>query len=298
MNVKPFLIRTSIFAMMAANSLLASAGSGPWADGAYYPGQLDGRYFATIYNNVDGTFRRVSTTNAFFTTNQQTTTVISNIGGLPVTNSVTTNVVTSGLQTNTTTRGSVVSGVMGFGIRGGTQPFVNASTVAVGAGGFGGGGDISGVANSSSALQSLALDRSLNNFLVYVNGDVYVGTTAANINGPSGSVSGVLANGAGRTRYQLFTNQAVAVASVAANVGIEIISVPSATASGFFNGKVKNNKSPYTFNGDGEITIATAIGTASEVDGTHDFNVDGVKTSGVSESAFPQTSGAVNAQSQ
>jgi len=283
---------TVVLGASAPNILLALGGSGPWANGAYYPGQLDGRYFATMYNNVDGTFRRVSTTNTFFTTNQQTTTVISNIGGLPVTNIVTTNVVNGPLlQTNTTIKGSVVSGVMGFGIRGGTQPFVNASTVAVGAEG------VAGSANSSSALQSLSIDRSLNNFLVYVNGDVYVGTTAANINGPGSSVSGVLANGAGRTLYQLFTNQAAGVLAVA-NVGVEVISLPSATASGFFNGTVENDKSPYTFEGDGKITIATASGATSEIDGTHDFNVDGVKTSGDSESGFPQTSGAVNAQSQ
>gem|GEM_PF-3031538 len=281
---------TLLFVAFAPSLLMAFGGPGPWADGAYYPGQLDGRYFASVYNNVDGSFRRVSTTSTYFTTNQQTTTVISNTGGLIVTNIVTTNVVDGPLQrTNTTIEGSVVSGVMSFGIRSGTQPFVNASTVAVGAAGD------SGTVNSSSALQSLSLDQSLNNFLVYVNGDVYIGITAANINGPGSSVSGVLANGAGRTRYQVFTNQEAGVASVA-NVGVEVISLPSATASGFFNGKVKNNKSPYTFKGDGEITISTAIGFSSDVDGTHDFNVDGVKTSGNSASAFPQTSGAGNAQ--
>ena len=31
-------------------------GSGPWASGAYYPGQLDGRYFANVYNNLGGLY--------------------------------------------------------------------------------------------------------------------------------------------------------------------------------------------------------------------------------------------------
>lgn len=269
-----------------AASALAGAGPGPWADGAYYPGQLDGRYFANVYNNLGGSFNRVSTTNTVFITNQTTTTVISN--GTP--SVISTNIVTEVLQTNTVVTGSVVSGVIGFAIRDGAPPFVNASTVAVGAEG------VSGTANSSSALQSLSLDRSLNNFLIYVNGDVYVGTTGANINPKKSTVSGILANGAGRTRYQLFTNQAVAVASEAANVGVEVISIPSATASGYFNAKVKNNKSPYTFKGDGTIAIATAVGAASEIDGTHDFKLDGIRTSGNSGSAFPQTSAAANPQ--
>jgi len=207
-----------------------------------------------------------------------------------VTNTVTTNVVTGPLlETNTVITGSVVSGVIGFGIRDGAPPFVNASTVAVGAEG------VSGTANSSSALQLLSLDRSLNNFLVYVNGDVYIGTTSANINADSSTVSGVLANGAGRTRYQVFTNQAAGVASVA-NVGVEVISIPSATASGYFNANVNNNKATYTFDGGGTIAIATAVGGASEVDGSHNFQLNGIKTSGNSASAFPQTSSAVDPQ--
>jgi hypothetical protein len=273
---------------LATNLSLAGNwfGSGPWANGTYYPGQLDGRYFANVYNNLGGTFTRVSTTNSFFTTNQVTTTVVSN--SIPET--ISTNIVTGPLlETNTVVLGSVVSGVIGFGIRDGAAPFVNASTVAVGAQG------VSGTANSSSALQSLSLDRSLNNFVVYINGDAYVGTTVANINPSSSTVSGVLANGAGRTLYQLFTNQAAGTFAVA-NVGVEVISIPSATASGYFNANVNNNKATYTFNGSGTIAIASASGNISEVDGTHNFQLDGIKTSGNPASAFPQTSGAVNPQ--
>jgi hypothetical protein len=283
-----------MFLILAAPASQALAGnwfgSGPWANGMYYPGQLDGRYFANVYNNLGGTFSRVSTTNTYFTTNQVTTTVISNAGLFPVTNQVTTNTVTGPLlETNTVVLGSVISGVVGFGIRDGSPAYVNASTVAVGAQG------VSGTANSSSALQSLSLDRSLNNFVVYVNGDAYIGTTAANINPKTSTVSGVLANGAGRTLYQLFTNQAAGVNAVA-NVGVEVISLPSATASGYFNSSVNNNNAPYTFNGSGTIAIASASGNVSVIDGTHNFTLDGIKTSGNSASAFPQTSAAVNPQ--
>jgi hypothetical protein len=246
-------------------------GSGPWANGTYYPGQLDGRYFANVYNNVGGTFTRVSTTNSFFITNQVTTTVTSN----GITETITTNTVTGPLlQTNTTVLGSVVSGVISFGIKDGLPATGTQSTSA-----------------SSSTAQSITVDPSLNNFLVYVNGDVYVGTTSANINPDSSTVSGVLANGAGRTRYQLFTNQTAGTFAVA-NTGVEVISIPSASASGYFNANVNNNKATYTFTGDGTIAIATATGGGSEVDGTHDFQLNGIKTSVNSSSAFPQASTA------
>ena len=278
---------------LATNASLAGNwfGSGPWANGTYYPGQLDGRYFANVYNNVGGTFTKVSTTNSYFTTNQVVTTEITNTGGLAVTNTITTNVVTGPLlQTNTVVNGSVVSGVIGFGIRDGTPPFNAQSASATTQG-----GDASTGVSSSAALQALALDNSLNNFLIYVNGDVYIGTTAANINPDSSTVSGVLANGSGRTLYQLFTNQTAGVASVA-NTGVEVVSLPSATASGYFNANVNNNKATYTFSGNGTIAIATASGSTSEVDGTHNFQLNGIKTSGNSATAAQQTSTASTTQ--
>ena len=274
---------------LATNTSLAGNwfGSGPWwPNGTYYPGQLDGRYFANVYNNVGGTFTRVSTTNSYFTTNQVTTTVISNAGLFPVTNMVTTNIVTGPLlETNTVVYGSVVSGVIGFGIRDGSAPF-NAQGQGAGA---------NANVSSSAALQALALDNSLNNFLIYVNGDVYIGTTSANINPDSSTVSGVLANGSGRTQYQLFTNQTAGTLSVA-NTGVEVVSLPSATASGYFNASVNDNKATYTFSGSGTIAIATASGSTSEVDGTHNFQLNGIKTSGNSATAFPQTSTASTTQ--
>jgi len=290
--MKTFLLPLLAITISASSSLAGNwFGSSPWANGTYYPGQLDGRYFANVYNNVGGTFSRVSTTNSYFTTNQVVTTEITNTGGLAVTNTITTNVVTGPLlQTNTVILGSVVSGVIGFGIRDGTSPF---NTQSQGAAGQGQGNAAGSGVSSSAALQALSLDNSLNNFLIYVNGDVYIGLTAANINPDSSTVSGILANGSGRTLYQLFTNQTAGVASVA-NTGVEVVSLPSATASGYFNANVNNNKATYTFNGNGTIAISTASGTSSEVDGTHNFQLNGIKTSGNSASALPQTSTATS----
>ena len=274
---------------LATNASLAGNwfGSGPWANGTYYPGQLDGRYFANVYNNVGGTFSRVSTTNSYFTTNQVTTSVT--VDGVVTT--TTTNVVTGPLlETNTVVNGSVVSGVIGFGIRDGTQPFN-----AQGASATTQGGGASVGTSSSAALQALALDNSLNNFLIYVNGDVYIGTTAANINPNNSTVSGVLANGSGGNRYQLFTNQSTS-GFVVANTGVQVVSLPSATASGYFNANVNNTKATYTFSGNGTSAIATASGSTSEVDGTHNFQLNGIKTSGNSATAAQQTSTASTTQ--
>ena len=53
--MKVFL--SSLFVALLAPSLLAGNffGPGPWANGAYYPGQLDGKYSATVFgNNTSG----------------------------------------------------------------------------------------------------------------------------------------------------------------------------------------------------------------------------------------------------
>lgn len=47
----------SVFIVLFAPSLFAGNffGPGPWANGAYYPGQLDGKYSATVFgNNTSG----------------------------------------------------------------------------------------------------------------------------------------------------------------------------------------------------------------------------------------------------
>lgn len=44
-------------AAITASARAGSFGPGPWANGAYYPGQLDGKYSATVFgNNTSGVF--------------------------------------------------------------------------------------------------------------------------------------------------------------------------------------------------------------------------------------------------
>lgn len=59
---------------MSSASLLASGGSGPWADGAYYPGNLNGKYVGIVTgNNISGVvgFAIVDGAPPFRTTEEQ-----------------------------------------------------------------------------------------------------------------------------------------------------------------------------------------------------------------------------------
>lgn len=277
-------------------SLLASAGSGPWTAGAYYAGQTDGRYSANVYNDASvpgGVVRTNSytTTSGSLTNVIVTTTTNSTFTNVPAPPSGTTIVTTNSTSsvtpvqfTNVTSpaAANVVSGILGFGIRNGTPAVGGATNTAATAAGTAG-----GFQSGNASVASIGLDPTLNYFLIYVNGDVYVGQTAAQINMQASKVNGTLVNGAGRTTYQLFTNQESAFFGVA-NVGVDVVSLPTASASGYFDAKIKNNKSPFTFKGDGEIAIRDAAGTVQS-DRVYPFKVDGIKASENSISASGQT---------
>jgi hypothetical protein len=51
------LLIAAVFLAIAATTKAGSFGPGPWANGAYYPGQFDGVYSATVFgNNTSGVF--------------------------------------------------------------------------------------------------------------------------------------------------------------------------------------------------------------------------------------------------
>jgi hypothetical protein len=51
------LLIVAVFLAIAATTKAGSFGPGPWANGAYYPGQFDGVYSATVFgNNTSGVF--------------------------------------------------------------------------------------------------------------------------------------------------------------------------------------------------------------------------------------------------
>jgi hypothetical protein len=290
-----YLALTLLLTGLSLQSLFAWGGPGPWANGAYYPGQLDGRYSANVYNNTQDrgdysemdtpsgnvvrtdTFETTpGTTNvsSYLTTNGTTTITITNDAGvITSSNAVYTTNIASTIVTNTTasttnlvTSGAagVVSGVLGFAITDG----VPAPTT----------GTAGGVANIGTTLQSIGLDNNLNYFVVYVDGDVFAGQTAAGINLGTKRVAGSLWNGTGKSFYERVTNTTFDTNNRPISSSVTLLTVPGASAGGYFNANIKSDKSPFTFKGAGEMstrsTSQSGVGNA-----TYPFNLDGIKVS-------------------
>jgi hypothetical protein len=289
------LIPCLAVAVAISTNAFAGAGSGPWANGAYYPGQLDGRYSANVYNNTQDrldfsemdtpsenivrtdTFETTpGTTNVstYLTTNATTTTTITNEFGVITSSNVVYNTnIASTVVTNTTpsttnlvTSGAagVVSGVLGFAI----SNAVPAPTT----------GTAGGAANIGTTLQSIGLDNNLNYFVVYVDGDVFAGQTAAGINLDTKKVAGSLWNGTGKSSYEKVTNTTFDTNNRPISSAVSLLTVPGASAGGYFNAKIKSDKSPFTFKGAGEISTRSTS-QAGQGNATYPFNLDGIKVS-------------------
>lgn len=73
-----------IAATLAAQALAGSFGPGPWANGAYYPGQFDGVYSASIYgsNGISGVLGFALQNGAPTTSASTSTSTDSALGGL------------------------------------------------------------------------------------------------------------------------------------------------------------------------------------------------------------------------
>ena len=336
--MKKLLFPLAILA--SASTAISGTGPGPWANGAYYPGQYDGRYSANVYNNTQARFiagemntpsgNRVredfftvtpGTTNVIpgttniipetttlsniLLTNIETTISITNIGGLVTTSSVTTtNIATTTItntapgitniiaavtnstpaRTNLVNSGaaSVVSGVLGFGLTTGTP--------TTGVGGI----TAPNTASGSTVLNSIDLDAQVNYFVIYVDGDVFAGQTAASINNNTGTVAGSLWSGVGRNEYLVITNPVFNTNGVRISETTEILQFPSATAGGYFNASMETTKSPLIFKGAGEMSVVgspVANRGIQAGNATYPFNVDGIKVSDVSGPTLSSTSG-------
>lgn len=305
------LIPCLAVAVATSMTAFAGAGSGPWANGAYFPGQLDGRYSANVYNNTQArfdsgqmqepsgnsvrtdTFTTIpgsTTVSNVLSTNSTTTVTISNFGGLLVTNVVVTTNISSTQVTNSTPTltnltssgaAAVVSGVLGFAIRNGTP-----STSL--------GGGAASIGSGSSTVSSISLDTSHNYFVIYVDGDVFAGQTAAGINLNTQKVAGSLWSGVGRGTFERVENPVYVTNTNTGSISFvgyrtEILSIPGATAGGYFNGKIKDNKSPFVFRGAGEISTRgtpQANSAGLNASATYPFNLDGIKSSDNSISGY------------
>lgn len=253
--------------VVLASTALAFSDPGPWANDAYYPGQLDGRYSANVYNNAGdhGTETKKDTsitiTNTSTTTNS-TTVIVDDNGVLTSTN--TTTIVSTPVTTKTVISGAgdVVSGVIGFGIQDG-GPSRNTNALSTGV-------------TSGNIAETIALDAGYNYFVIYVNGDVFAGRTAASINPDADTVNGTLWAGVGQPSYEKVTNTIFNTNSVPIGETVTLLAVPGATSGGYFNARVNSDKAVYTFSGFGQIhTIPTAAGVSPI---TSPFKINGIKT--------------------
>lgn len=170
--MKNFLLAITAATLFASTSLAGNwFGSGPWANGAYYPGQYDGVYSASVF------------------------------GGGP----------------------SVVSGVLGFGLRNGAPSTVTNSTIV----------------NTNSTQSTIAVDPFQNYFVVFLDGITYAGVTIANLNNQTDQVTGGLFNGtAPSTQGTPVTSEDTIVIPTIEN-----------TASGGFTASLTGKKSVITFSG-------------------------------------------------
>lgn len=77
--MKIWAVQVSLF-LLGATALAGNFfGPGPWANGAYYPGQLDGKYSATVFgNNVSGVLG--------FALRQGSPTIVTNTSSTTTTN--------------------------------------------------------------------------------------------------------------------------------------------------------------------------------------------------------------------
>jgi hypothetical protein len=239
--------------LLALSTLPATAGnwfgSGPWANGAYYPGQFDGRYTATIYNNLNST-------------------------NIPVTG---TNTAPEYVSTG------VVSGVLGFGIRNGmpsTAATANNNTAANSANQFA----------SSFTTQSVVVDTSHNYFITYIDGKMYAGQTAGNIDINQNKVSGTLLNGTSTAGFER-VNITTVVGTNATGTPIiattpSFIAVPGGVAGGFFSANITKNRGVFAFSGPGKIStqsVTSSSGTTNPPPAgallTYPFSLDGMRVS-------------------
>ena len=196
-----------------------SFGPGPWANGAYYPGQFDGKYTAAMY-------------------------------------------------------GTNVSGVLAFGLEGGT--FTTGVT------------DVNQV-GSNNLVNTISVDPLQNYFLAFVEGRTYAGTCIAQINNNAGVVSGSLFNGQAQPTIVAFTNISITV--VGSNNGVPFNNTNittefrefANTANGGFTANITSDKAVVAFVGNNTGTLSESFnGIPSK---TNTFSLNGLKTSDTTTSA-------------
>ncbi len=184
-------------------------GSGPWANGAYYPGQYDGVYSATAFS---------------------------------------------------TNGGSIVSGVIGFGLQNGSPTTLTNTTETT----------------------SIAVNPAQNYYVLFANGQTFAGTTVANINNNTKFVTGSLLTTTSKGRstiVDIVTSSGGDFPVALTNKGIFV--EPGATGSGGFRASVNSFKGVFTFSGEGAYRSLPADANLAATDDY--FSLSGIKVSNLTQ---------------
>lgn len=229
-------------------------GPGPFANGGFFPGQFDGRYTATIFNNLNSTDIPIANTN-----NAQK--YIDN---------------------------GVVSGVLGFGIRNG-MPSTTASSDNVagnsGANPFSGSFTVQSIEVDTSHNYFVAyIDGKM-----YAGQTV--GNININQNQVSGTLlNGTSTAGFERVNVTTVIGTNAAGVPIIATTPT-FIPVPGGVAGGFFNANITKNQAVFAFSGPGKIStqsVTTNSTTAGDLF-TYPFSLNGMRVSFDSTSGYVTT---------
>lgn len=187
-------------------------GAGPWANGAYYPGQFDGVYSASVFN------------------------------GSP----------------------SVISGVLGFGLRNGSPTTSTNSTIS-----------------TNGTQNTITVDPFQNYFVVYVDGRTFAGLTIANVDNNASKVSGGLFNGTGPSyTVQRITDIEVTLSTnpvgAFTNFSFEYPSVVD-TCSGGFTADLTGKKAVISFSGNNTGFLQIIDPTGVPLGPQNTFSLNGMK---------------------
>jgi len=192
------------------------------------------------------------------------------------------------------------SGVLGFAIRDGSPPFLESSSqqlVTV------------GTNNSIISNQQIDYDRTLNYYVIFINGRTYTGTTAAGINYDNNSVNGTLI-GTQPATGSAVAPQTVSLTNITNETSIiEIDGTPTTTITsitnittntvlitntvaiatgvdGAFQANVNGKRGVFTFQGPGQLTSPGIVVDGTQVNPVTPFNVNGIRVSFSSQANF------------
>jgi hypothetical protein len=200
------------------------------------------------------------------------------------------------------------SGVLGFAIRDGSPPFLEIETQST--------GDAL-VTDAVIRNQTIEIDRSLNYYLVFVNGRTYAGVTAAGINYNNNKVFGTLQGSQPSTidtTNSVVTPQTVAITNITNETSIITIDGTPTTiitaitnvttntvfttnqfvnpiviatgVDGAFQANVTGKRGIFTFKGPGQLTSPGVVVDGTQINPVTPFNVNGIRVSFSSQANF------------